>query len=116
MGRPRDRMSEVLKVNHMKLPPPQGAMSGPSLVAQEARRIVEDVGAALVDVRHPDDFAEGHAPGAVNIPTGDLPMRLDEVTSDIVVVYGDQGQAAAVLRSSGFVAFDAGQELGHESQ
>lgn len=94
-----------------RLRPPQAATSGPSPVAREASRIVEEAGAALVDVRPPAAFAEGHAPGAVNIPTEDLPKRLSEISSDIVVVYGDQGEAAAVLRSSGYVAYDAGREL-----
>jgi phage shock protein E len=93
-----------------RLRPPQAATIGPSAVG-EAGRIVQETGAALVDVRAPEAFAEGHAPGAVNIPTEDLPMRLGELSSDIVVVYGDQGEAAAVLRRSGYVAFDAGREL-----
>jgi len=35
--------------------------------------------AFLLDVRDPDEFAEGHAPDAVNIPLNDLRSRLDEL-------------------------------------
>ncbi|GGK56387.1 rhodanese-like domain-containing protein [Ornithinimicrobium pekingense] len=40
--------------------------------------------AVLVDVREPQEWAAGHAPGAVHIPMGDVPARLDElpVTDD----------------------------------
>jgi len=33
----------------------------------------------LVDVREPWEYAQGHAPGALLIPLGDLPRRLDEL-------------------------------------
>lgn len=36
----------------------------------------------LVDVREPDEYAEGHILGAVNIPQSDLAMRLDEISRD----------------------------------
>ena len=34
-------------------------------------------GAPIVDVREPDEFAEGHIPGAVNIPRGLLEFEVD---------------------------------------
>lgn len=37
--------------------------------------------ALVVDVREPDEWAAGHAPGAVHIPLGDVPARLDELPS-----------------------------------
>lgn len=33
----------------------------------------------LLDVREPDEWAAGHAPGAVHIPLGEIPARLDEL-------------------------------------
>jgi rhodanese-related sulfurtransferase len=35
--------------------------------------------ALVVDVREPDEWAAGHAPGAVHIPMGDIPARLEEL-------------------------------------
>jgi rhodanese-related sulfurtransferase len=35
--------------------------------------------AVILDVREDDEWAAGHAPGAIHIPLGDLPSRLAEV-------------------------------------
>lgn len=45
-------------------------------------------GAFMLDVREPDEWNAGHIPGAVLVPLGDLPTRLNEVPKDkeIVVV------------------------------
>ncbi|MGH3900492.1 MAG: rhodanese-like domain-containing protein [Pseudonocardiaceae bacterium] len=37
--------------------------------------------AALLDVRENDEWAAGHAPGAVHVPMGQVPQRLDELAS-----------------------------------
>jgi len=36
-------------------------------------------GALLLDVREPDEFAAGHAPGATSVPLGELAQRLGEL-------------------------------------
>lgn len=36
-----------------------------------------DQGAAIVDVREPEEFEDGHIPGAVNIPRGLLEFEVD---------------------------------------
>jgi rhodanese-related sulfurtransferase len=36
--------------------------------------------AIILDVREPDEWAAGHAPGAIHIPLGDLPARLAELS------------------------------------
>lgn len=41
----------------------------------------------VVDVRDPDEFANGHMPGAINIPVGQLEKRLGELSSDKPVVF-----------------------------
>lgn len=57
------------------------------LVAQ-ARAVVEEIdparlralqaaGTPVIDVREPQEFAEGHLPGAVNIPRGVLEFQVD---------------------------------------
>jgi rhodanese-related sulfurtransferase len=35
--------------------------------------------AVILDVREDDEWAAGHAPGAIHIPIGDLPSRLAEL-------------------------------------
>lgn len=58
-----------------------------NLVAQ-ARALIEEIdptrlralqadGAPVIDVREPGEFAEGHIPGAVNIPRGVLEFQVD---------------------------------------
>lgn len=46
------------------------------------RAAAEKAGAILLDVREPDEWALGHAPGAVHIPVDDIPARLDELDYD----------------------------------
>lgn len=40
----------------------------------------------FVDVREPDEWAEGHIPGAVHIPLGSLPGRAGELDAERPVV------------------------------
>lgn len=62
----------------------------------------------MVDVREPDEWAAGHAPGAVHIPMGDVPARLDELpaTDDSLAVVcrsgGRSGRAVQWLVQQGF--------------
>lgn len=42
--------------------------------------------AFLLDVRTPEEYRFSHAPGAVNIPLGELADRLDEVPRDRPVI------------------------------
>jgi len=37
---------------------------------------------ALIDVRQPDEYLDGHVPGAVLVPLNDLPDRLGELPPD----------------------------------
>jgi phage shock protein E len=75
----------------------------------EVRALVAG-GARLVDVRSSGEFGSGHLPGAVNIPVGELPARLNEVGARErpVVVYCRSGarsaSAAGLLRRAGFGA------------
>lgn len=45
--------------------------------------VVADVpeGAVLLDVREDDEWAAGHAPGAVHIPMGQIVQRIDELAT-----------------------------------
>ncbi|MGA1076339.1 MAG: rhodanese-like domain-containing protein, partial [Ilumatobacteraceae bacterium] len=48
--------------------------------------------AQLVDVRQPEELVEGVLPGAVNIPLGELPVRVAEL---------DRGRRVVVVCRSG---------------
>ncbi|KUI35121.1 sulfurtransferase [Mycobacterium sp. IS-1496] len=39
----------------------------------------------LLDVREDDEWQQGHAAGALHIPMGEVPARLDEVDQDATV-------------------------------
>lgn len=63
--------------------------------------------AFLVDVRTPGEFAEGSAPGAVNIPLQELELRLAEMKDKKqIVVFCRSGnrssQAKLILEQHGF--------------
>ncbi|MFY0408128.1 rhodanese-like domain-containing protein [Solicola sp. PLA-1-18] len=63
-------------------------------------------GLVVLDVREDDEWASGHLDGAVHVPLGQLPGRLDEVPRDgQVLVYckvgGRSAQATAYLQQAG---------------
>jgi ArsR family transcriptional regulator len=65
----------------------------------------------LIDVRPADEFADGHVPGARNIPLAELKARLDEIPSGVEVVAYCRGpwcvlafEAVALLRDAGRAA------------
>jgi phage shock protein E len=43
-------------------------------------------GAQIVDVREPWEYRQGHLPGAVNIPLGELAEHVGEIASPAVLV------------------------------
>jgi rhodanese-related sulfurtransferase len=67
-----------------------------------AERIARGDAPLILDVRTPAEFAEGHLPGAINIPHDELTGRLDElgVERDAeVVVYCRTGRRAGLAES-----------------
>lgn len=75
---------------------------------QQAQQM-KSQGALLIDVREPDEYADGHAPGSVLIPVGQLNKRLKELDgyqNKPVVLICRSGRrsvaAAEVLQKAGF--------------
>ena len=44
-----------------------------------ATLLINREGAVVVDVREPDEFAQGHLPDAINLPAGKLAERVGEI-------------------------------------
>lgn len=80
----------------------------PVVQLDSAGEITSD-SAFLLDVRTPPEFAEGHIPGAINIPLDDLRERTSELPRDQkIATYCQVGQrgylAARLLNQRGFDA------------
>ncbi|WP_255469860.1 rhodanese-like domain-containing protein [Paracoccus sp. FO-3] len=65
----------------------------------------------MLDVRPEEEFAQGHLPGARNIPYAELDQRLSELPEDTEIVAYCRGpycvfavEAVAALRARGFKA------------
>jgi len=61
----------------------------------------------LLDVREPDEWAAGHAPGAHHVPMMEIPARTAEVPADVEVVVvcrsgGRSGQVVSYLMGNGW--------------
>lgn len=84
------------------------APSGGFISSEEAHQLVEQQGGALIDVRTPEEFAQGHVEGARNIPVQEIANRLTDVgdPEKPVVLYCRSGRRAAkaqeILEQAGF--------------
>ena len=92
-----------------KASPADGAAAAVPASPQQRAWEAIAAGALLVDVRTEAEFAEGHLPGAANIPVGELASRLQEVgpdTARTIVLYCRSGsrssRALAILRRAGY--------------
>ena len=70
----------------------------------------DTAGAVLVDVREPDEYAQGHVPGSVNLPLSRI-RSAENVLEDydtLLFVYclsgGRSGQAVSTLTRMGYTA------------
>jgi len=73
-----------------------------------AHELVEDHGALLLDVRSASEFESGHADGAVLVPHGEVPTRVDEI---VELQGGDKTKPIVVYCRSGYRAGIAKQSL-----
>jgi rhodanese-related sulfurtransferase len=86
------------------------AQSPLPLISQDtllARQAEHDPALFVLDVRTPEEFGQGHVPGAVNIPYDQVAARLADVPKDKdVVLYCRSGRrtalAAEVLAANGY--------------
>lgn len=65
-----------------------------------------DTGATVIDVREPDEYTDGHVPGAVHIPLQSVPDRLELIPADqpvyvVCAVGGRSARAVQWLRGQG---------------
>ena len=80
-----------------------GGLAATSLVSPDD--VARDSQARIVDVRGAAEFAEGHVPGAVNIPLPELPDRIADLPPGPLVLHCQAGTrsaiAASVVRAAG---------------
>lgn len=79
------------------------------------KKLAEDVAAdraVVLDVRPTLEYDEGHIPGAISVPSEELPRRLEELPRDRTIVAYCRGayclfadEAVALLRQHGFEAY-----------
>ena len=89
-------------------------LKGDQIDSPQAKDLVKK-GALLVDVRTPEEFAEGHIDKAVNIPVAQLASRISELGAKdtTIVLYCRSGmrssRAASTLQEKGFTkVYDLG--------
>ncbi len=76
---------------------------------EEARRMLEQPGAVIIDVRESDEWRQGHIPQALGVPRGFLELRIEEKVPDRktpIIVHCASGTrsllAARTLREMGY--------------
>lgn len=104
-------MRRFIPLSLLLLAMPMTALAGrpavsPAAVAEITARADAPI---LLDVRTPEEFAQGHLPGAVLIPHDQLAARLDEIGRDRwVLVYCRSGKRASTAQD---ILEDAGIEV-----
>ncbi|MDO3647534.1 rhodanese-like domain-containing protein [Nocardia mangyaensis] len=65
-------------------------------------------GAQLLDVREPDEWELGHAPGAIHIPMVDVPVRLDEldIDAELYVICRQGGRSIEVVEYLAHIGYE----------
>ncbi len=62
-----------------------------------AKQMIAEGDVQIVDVRQPDEYAQGHVPGAMLIPLNTVMARIDQISADkdVILVCG-VGERSAV--------------------
>lgn len=66
-----------------------------------------DINAILIDVRSPQEYAEGHLDNAINIPLYDLETKYEQINKDAtIILYCQSGnrsrRALKILKDKGY--------------
>jgi rhodanese-related sulfurtransferase/DNA-binding transcriptional ArsR family regulator len=77
---------------------------------EELLRRAEAGEALVIDVRPAEEYAAGHIPGAVSIPLGELPARLDELPFDGQIVAYCRGAYCVLARDAVRLLRDTGRQ------
>lgn len=88
-----------LLVSFLSFFPPRAKAESAELKA--AKKALED-GAVLIDVRSPEEFAEGHAKDAINIPHTEIGSRLGELRQykdKEIVLYCRSGHRSGLAKA-----------------
>lgn len=100
-----------LLISSLLLAVAAAASAGPSVVDVTQGAALQRQGALLIDVREPDEYAQGHAPGSTLIPLGQLAQRLNEIKGHkdqpvlLVCRSGNRSASALqLLEKAGFTA------------
>ncbi len=126
-----DHLSEALRTNlsggkTVEQLIAEAAHNVPFMSLEEVLRRIEsdDPGIVLLDVREKEAYVQGHIPGAMVIPRGQLELCVNEKLPDPtqrIVVYCEYGRistlATATLKEMGFaraIALDKGMQLWRE--
>jgi len=76
-------------------------------------QLLED-GAIIIDVRSPQEFAQGHADGTINIPLSDIANHINDLKQKqqpIITCCRSgmrSGKAAGILKKEGIEAYNGG--------
>jgi rhodanese-related sulfurtransferase len=86
-------------------------MDVPEIDIDALAGMLDGAGTVLFDVRQPDEYDEGHVPGAHLIPLGEVPERLADFPTDTTVHVicrsgGRSAQAVGFLRRNGVDAIN----------
>lgn len=83
-------------------------------VAEVAERLASPEPPLVVDVREPDEFAEGHIPGCRLLSLGSLAQRMGELPTDrpLVLVCRSGARSAMATQALNQAGYDAANMAG----
>lgn len=78
-------------------------------VAELPDDFTDEPGRILLDIRESDEWDQGHIRGALHIPLGQVPERIDEIDPDaeIFVICRTSGRSFRMLEYFEHVGYDA---------